>query len=233
MAHLITGIPSYMLAVIVIVAIAMRLLHNRYGHGLHHIPGPILASFTDFWRLIVVRRRRPERNLVHLHEQLGSVVRIGPRTLSFSDPDAIPVIYGLKSGFTKSDFYPVQQTVANGRRLHTMFNTTDETFHAKLRRAVSGPYAMSTLIQFEPLVDSTTAEFIKQLEYRYAKGPNMNRVFDLGAWLQFFAFDVIGELTYSCRLGFVDKGIDVDNIISSLERLFEYFAVVGVSMRRC
>ncbi len=108
-----------------------------------------------------------------------------------------------------------------------MFNTTDEKFHAKLRRAVSNAYAMSTLVQFEPLVDSTSTEFLAQLARRYADREDDSGVCDFGSWLQYYAFDVIGELIYSKRLGFVDRGIDVDGIIASLEWLLDYVAVVS------
>src|ERR1041384_929182 len=103
-----------------------------------------------------------------------------------------------------------------------MFNTTDERFHAKLRRAVSNAYAMSTLVNFEPLVDSTSTEFLKQLKQRYADRADASGVCDFGLWLQYYAFDVIGELTYSKRLGFVDGGVDVDHIIGNLEWLLNY-----------
>ena len=111
-----------------------------------------------------------------------------------------------------------------------MFNTTDEKYHAKLRRAVSNAYAMSTLVQFEPLVDSTSQEFLKQLSERYADRSDSSGVCDFGEWLQFYAFDVIGELTYSKRLGFVDRGVDVDGIIGSLEWFLGYVAVVSQTL---
>lgn len=112
-----------------------------------------------------------------------------------------------------------------------MFNTTDEKFHAKLRRSVSNAYAMSTLVTFEPHVDSTSTEFLRQLKLRYADKTGEDGICDLGLWLQFYAFDVIGELTYSKRLGFVDHGTDVDNIISNLERLLNYVAVASSTKR--
>ena len=83
-------------------------------------------------------------------------------------------------------------TVANGRELHSMFNTTDEVFHAKLRRAVSNSYAMSTLVKFEPLVDSTTEAFLKQIKQRFANRKDDSGICDFGTWLQYYAFDVIG-----------------------------------------
>lgn len=122
----------------------------------------------------------------------------------------------------------MQQTVARGHSLQSLFNTTDERFHAKLRRAVSNAYAMSTLVNFEPLVDSTTTEFLKQLSHRYSDRKGASGICDFGAWLQYYAFDVIGELTYSTRLGFLDRGTDVDRIISNLERLLDYVSVVSL-----
>ncbi|KAK3115285.1 hypothetical protein LTR53_005508 [Teratosphaeriaceae sp. CCFEE 6253] len=204
-------------------------VYNRYGRGLNHIPGPFTASCTNFWRLFLTWRRRPETTHIALHQKYGNVVRLGPNAVSVADPQAIKTLYGLHAGFIKSDFYPVQQTIAKGRSLHSLFNTTDEVFHAKLRRAVSNAYAMSTLVQFEPLVDSTTVAFLKQLERRYADRPEHDEagVCDFGTWLQWYAFDVIGEMTYSRRLGFVDEGEDVDGIIQSLETLLDYVSVVG------
>lgn len=116
----------------------------------------------------------------------------------------------------------------DGHLLQGLFSATDEKYHAKLRRAVNNAYAMSTLVQFEPLVDSTTTEFLKQLSERYADKPN--KICDFGQWLQFYAFDVIGELTFSKRLGFVDRGVDVDNIIGNLEKALNYFATVCLSL---
>jgi len=40
------------------------------------------------------------------------------------------------------------------------------------------------------------------------------------------AFDVIGELTYSKPLGFLEQGRDVDRIIASLEKMLDYASKV-------
>lgn len=108
-----------------------------------------------------------------------------------------------------------------------MFNTINDRYHTKLRRAVSNAYAMSTLVTFEPFVDSTIKAFIKQLQVRYADRPGDSGICDFGTWLQYYAFDVIGELTYSKRLGFVDNGVDVDHIIRDLEHFLNYASVVS------
>ncbi|KEF50973.1 uncharacterized protein A1O9_12971 [Exophiala aquamarina CBS 119918] len=220
------SLPDWTLPLICVVAITARFLYNKFGYGISRIPGPFLASYTDLWRFFLVWGGRAELTHIKLHEKYGPLVRIGPKNVSVSDSGAVKLIYGLGAGYAKSGFYPVQQPVTkDGFVLQGLFSTTDEKYHAKLRRAVANAYAMSTLVQFEPFVDSTTTEFLKQLSQRYADKPDT--VCDFSRWLQFYAFDVIGELTFSKRLGFVDHGIDVDNIIRDNERMLGYFAVVG------
>lgn len=48
------------------------------------------------------------------------------------------------------------------------------------------------------------------------------------------AFDVIAELTFSRRLGFLESGADVDGMLDQLDKEFEYRAVVStLILGRC
>ncbi|KAK3303596.1 cytochrome P450-like protein [Chaetomium strumarium] len=200
------------------------LVRNRYHNGLNKYPGPFLASLTDWWRFFDVYRRRPERTHIELHRKYGPVVRLGPNTLSFSDPEALKTIYGLNKGFIKSDFYVVQQSVVKGHSLPSLFSTTDNDFHMQFRRCVNSAFAMSALVQYEPFVDNTTKLFLKQTERLHIDKP---KACDFTRWLQFYAFDVIGEITYSKRHGFIEKNEDVDGIVAYLTKLFLYVAPIG------
>lgn len=123
----------------------------------------------------------------------------------------------------QSEFYPVQQAMLKGTRLPSLFSTTDEQYHATLRKSVNNAFSMSSLIHYEPLVDNTTEKFLDQTEALFA---SKNARCDFSEWLQFYAFDVIGAITYSKRHGFVDRGEDVDGIIKYLGRIFSYVAPV-------
>lgn len=81
--------------------ILTRLLYNKYGHGLNHVPGPWLAGFTDLWRLFVVRGRRAQEVHIQLHKKYGPAVRLGPRAVSIADTDALKVIYSPSAGWSK------------------------------------------------------------------------------------------------------------------------------------
>lgn len=86
---------------IVPAVVVAYLASSYYGKGLHKHPGPVLARFTNIWRFVDVWNRRPDITHVELHRKHGDVVRLGPNTLSFSDPAAIKTIYGLNKGFVK------------------------------------------------------------------------------------------------------------------------------------
>lgn len=116
--------------------------------------------------------------------------------------------------------------------LKTSFTPTDKTFHAKLRRSVSNAYAITSLLQFERLVDSTTVELLKQLTQRFADKANGADVANLNAWLIYCAFIVICEPTYSKRMCSIDRRKDVEQIMSNLEQLFNYAAVVSLDRSR-
>ena len=86
---------------VILCVIFAYLAKNRYNHGLQKYPGPFLASLTDWWRFFDVLGRRPDITHNRLHHQHGDIVRLGPNSLSFADPQALKTIYGLNKGFTK------------------------------------------------------------------------------------------------------------------------------------
>ena len=79
-------------------------------------------------------------------------------------------------------------------------------------------------MEFDGIVDETVNALLDVLDGRFAKE---GQVCDLGLYLQYFAFDVIGELTFSKRLGFLEQGQDVDGIIGAIGANFAYFSVLG------
>lgn len=101
---IIISLPGAALYYAVYAAPPLFLLYlalNYFYNSLNIFPGPFWARLTDIWRYIDVKGRRPELTHIALHRKYGDVVRLGPRTLSFADPKAAKVIYGLNKGFTK------------------------------------------------------------------------------------------------------------------------------------
>jgi hypothetical protein len=116
--------------------------------------------------------------------------------------------------------------MSKGEILPGLFATQDEDIHRMLKKPIAGIYSMSNLVSFESYVDSTMGVFFKELDKRFA---GTNTAFDFGVWLQMYAFDVVGELTFSRRLGFLETGTDVSNIMGDIWKYFQYVAPVSVS----
>lgn len=199
--------------------------HITYTYTQHRdIPGPFLAKFTDLWRFFLVTGRKSQETYIKLHKKHGDLVRIGPNCISILQPDLIPSIYGIGKGYVKSDFYTVWQNIVNGKRVASMVFTTDEAQHAAMKKPIAASYSLSTLKEFEPLLDSTTAVFTSRLDELFA---STGKVCDMGIWLQWYAFDVIGELTFSKRLGFMENAKDIDGVIASVAWNFDRCSSLG------
>lgn len=87
-----------------------------------------------------------------------------------------------------------------------------------MKRPIANIYSMSNVVEFEPYVDTTIEFFLKRVDEVQARKGGV----DLGTWLQWFAFDVMGELTFSKRLGFLDRAEDIEGIMASIWTVFEY-----------
>jgi hypothetical protein len=66
---------------------------------LNSLPGPFFAGISDLWRAYHQYRGQLREELLRLHKKHGPIVRYGVTSVSFSDPDAIQVIYGSRAGF--------------------------------------------------------------------------------------------------------------------------------------
>ena len=71
-----------------------------------------------------------------------------------------------------------------------LFSLQDEKKHGARRRNVANAYALSTLLGMEEYVDQCSTLLLRQFE-KFAKN---GEILDLSPWLQYDAFDVIGEL---------------------------------------
>ncbi|KAI5795723.1 pisatin demethylase [Geopyxis carbonaria] len=210
-----------------LLTLLLYALYTRYGRAdLRTLPGPFLASITDLHRVYTVSRHDVHTRHIAMHKRHGPLLRLGPNLVSVADPAAIGTIFGISRPFLKSEFYPVQQLIGpDGRAIESMFNTTSPAVHASLRRPVAHMYSASALLDYEPLVDRTLRTFRACVEARGLVGTGV--AWDLGEWLQWFAFDVVGEMTFGRRLGFLEGAQDIEGVCASIESFLHYSVVVG------
>ena len=91
----------------------------------------------------------------------------------------------------------------------------DTTFdrHAASKRLVSNSYALSAVTELDVFVQRPTDRLLQRIGEFADSGKPMN----LSFWLQWYAFDVIGEVSFSKEFGFLQQGKDVDNILQNIE----------------
>ena len=236
------------LGLALVVMLVIRSLSFRYTYGLRRFNGPLLASFTDAWRLIY-NYRAIGKPYIDLHNRWGDVVRVGPNALSFRNPQAIRDIFGagknwgkvriirlrLSSGIPaklltsfKSDYYFVNAAVSKGECAHTLFSSTDPTWHKNVRRAMNPFFTQTAVSSYEPFIERTIQVFITELDLRFVDKDGSQGVIDFHTWLSFFTFDAISDLTYSQRHGFISRAEDVHGIIGWVAKFVQYSFVVSL-----
>ncbi|KAK1992154.1 cytochrome P450 [Colletotrichum falcatum] len=178
---------------------------------LRSVPGPFLARYTDAWFVWRVHKGHAEKDFMALHKQHGPVVRYGPDRYSIKDLQASKIIYGHGSAFIKSSLY--RSYSPPGEQDWNMFAVENPKVHSQLRRQLQSAYSLTALISYEPYVNECARILKQRLEEVSVAGLPIN----LGHWLQCYAFDVIGFITYGARFGFLDQGEDVHGIISVIE----------------
>jgi cytochrome P450 len=152
-------------------------------------------------------------------------VRYGVNRFSIADPLAVSVIYGPASRFAKSSWY--QTWTAPSPHAWSLFSDQDAKRHAFNRRQYQNMYSMSSLVHYESYVDECADLFCQRLSEMVATD-RCSRAVDMGHLLQCYAFDVIGLITYSKRIGFLDFGEDVGDVMRNLGDHLAYASVVGV-----
>ena len=221
-----TSISPTILVICVVSLIVFLWRHRR--SPLYNFPGPFLGRYSDIWRLFDVWRGQSDITQRALHDRYGSAVRIGPNCISISDPAMIKTTYSTSNPFNKSDFYSVGDTFSQGKKVQTQFTTRDEEWHDYVVRPIRGAYSLTNVLRFEGFVDRTLSYLVQKLKLEYCSGDSaLQRACPIGELLQHFAWDVIGEVTFSRRLGVLDGNQEMLQLLRDGERAIDYTAVVG------
>lgn len=111
----------------------------------------------------------------------------------------------------QSAFYDVFSPWLDDTRMASMFSTRDPAYHQALKRSVSQKFSMSSIKSLEPFADECSDIFIQAM--KDLEGTPV----DLSTWLQWYAFDVIGAITFQRRFGFMEKRTDIRNMIGDID----------------
>ncbi|KAH7303302.1 cytochrome P450 [Stachybotrys elegans] len=190
------------------------------------IPGPFLARYTRLWYMWQKYRNDFHWTNIKLHREKGKIVQVMPGYFTIDDPKAHKTIYGHGNAWVKGEFY-IAWNVSSDPHITNLFAARDQGLHASMRRKVASMYSMTSLVSYEPYVDHCIDLFHNQLDKAAAAGTVLN----LGRWLQFFAFDAVSMITFGERLGFLNEGKDVHDMIQNLDNTHRILTLAAVYPR--
>ncbi|KAI5776794.1 cytochrome P450 [Geopyxis carbonaria] len=211
--HLITLLKPKSLAVdrifvlvltVLISALIYNAIYNYLFHPLAHIPGPFLAKFTRLHRMRYYLRGQEHLENQRLHAKYGPLVRKAPNLLIFSDATMIPEMYSRY--VDKSDYYLIYEYFG-------IVGVRSSSEHAALRRKLSAPFTGTAVHKMKPLIEARVEHWISKLGTAYADTALALKFDDIA---QYFAFDVITELTFGKPLGFVENLQDCYGLIETI-----------------
>ena len=104
-----------------------------------------------------------------------------------------------------------------------LFSNRDPHSHRDDKRKTATAFSLSSILQSEAEIDSCAILLKQQLDRLATQGQPV----DLGQWLHYYAFDVMGEVTFAKKFGFLEHGKDVDGIIQIIGGMLPYFAICG------
>jgi cytochrome P450 len=108
-----------------------------------------------------------------------------------------------------------------GRRMDSMFTERDPNVHKALKSPVAQLFSMTNMRNYEVYADECSRIFLDAM--RDLEGEQI----DLAHWLQWYAFDVIGSITFQRRFGFLERRQDIESMIGKINDGLEYVKIVG------
>lgn len=87
---------------------------------------------------------------------------------------------------------------------------------------------MSSVLRYESYLDETTELFFSKLN-QLSKQDGKQTWLDLPCLFQYYAFDAVGILAYGKRYGFIERIMDVGDIIKQARMILDYTSHVSGS----
>ena len=134
------------------------------------------------------------------HEQYGDIVRVAPDELSFTDPAAWRDIYTKGREFVRPSQYKDQPP---GKTATNLIACSEEE-HARLRKILAPGFSERYVVGQEPFIQSYVDKLISKLDDRLQSDRGSTLDVDVVEWINYLAFDVIGDLTWGSSFGCLD-----------------------------
>ncbi|KAK1977679.1 cytochrome P450 [Colletotrichum cereale] len=208
--------PTFFMTLIVVWYI-------RSWYRLRQIPGPLLNSISIAPMNLMTLSGKLSFELKDLGDKYGPLVRVGPNEVLFGDADSYRIISAVRSDFVKGPWYALSKVVPDQ---HSLFSLRDDQERKELKAKLSPGYAGRENGGFEPGVDRIVAQFIKLIKSKYISTSTNFRPIEFSHKSQYFALDVVSDLSFGEALGFLAKDEDLFGYVETNDYIFPVLAVM-------
>ena len=210
--------------IVLVIYTLLWMVYTVTLHPLAKVPGPFWASVTRVWYMYQVYMGDMDKIQRAMHEKYGPVVRLAPNEVTSANAADIPRIYRLSDPLLKTDFYPIWGAPQISKQ-PDQFTCIDENEHTRYRKIVAPVYSLANILKHEDYVAKCTTLFLE----RMTEFADRNVPVDIGHWLQMYAFDVVGELSFGNMFGFMEKNTDIGGWIGALESLMPVLCAAAIA----
>ncbi|KAF9508811.1 hypothetical protein BS47DRAFT_1350083 [Hydnum rufescens UP504] len=198
-------------------------VYNLFFHSLSPLPGPLSARLgLPFWQIYHAYKRDHAWALKRLHDTYGDCVRVGPTSVSITDPEAVKAIYAHGNKYHKTNFYTAFQTSTPN-----MFSQIDPDKHSARRRLCAHVYSLNSMIKLEEYVNPCVHNLLKIIDSRIEASDNDRASVDMSKFLHFYSMDVIGELGFGHDFDLLRSGTDAENFLDATRTAIAFASVAS------
>lgn len=124
----------------------------------------------------------------------------------------------------QSGFYFLVEVVYKGKFFFIFFIIISNDYYVKFKCGFVCVFFMDVVIGFEEYVNKCIFVFFQCVCDVFYNG---KKFFDFVVWMQYFVFDVLGEINFFKDFGFFEVGVDKDGIIVVIGQILGYVLLIG------
>ena len=141
----------------------------------------------------------------------------------FGDAETYRSVNGVRSDFTKGPWYEPSRVL---RDQDSLFSMRDEKLRKDLKAQLAPGYAGREGAAFEPKVDKHVAQLVRLIRDKYISTPEEFRPIEFSHKAQYFALDVISDLSFGEAIGFLENDEDMYRYVETNDTVFPVLAVL-------
>ncbi|KAI1752754.1 cytochrome P450 [Xylaria castorea] len=192
----------FTIALSILVCRAGAIVYDLFFHPLAPIPGPLLwrISRLSFIRSLISGRLVAD--VRRFHETYGDVVRTAPNEISFAREDAWHDVCNTRKDHKTLLRNDVWFKAPPGQP-ENLVTTVDASDSARMRQVVGSAFTDRALMRQESTIQAYSRLLVNRLmeKVETASGPAAGAIVNVVDWINWFAFDSIGELALGESFG--------------------------------